>query len=197
MVNNLKQADIQAASKLFGDAMTTARSSLEQILQSPITIKQIECNNKPLSVMSEIEDGETVHVIKTGLLGQLKGMSYLIFSENDVTQVCRKCLPENILDDPTPQNQMMITGFLSEVDNMLSAAVVTKFADILNMEIYGGVPNVELSKAGELMEYLESELTTGAFLHFQVAFHGPEMEISPDFFWILPEKFVHQLEKLI
>lgn len=199
MLNNLASNELQVATKLIFDGLSMAKSSMEQILQSPITIKTIDYGNteKELPTVSPNE-GDAVHIIKTSLIGELQGTSHLVFSEADVERICRACLPAKVLEEDTPENQMMRLGFLTEIDNMVAAAVITEFSNFLEVDIYGHVPTLQVVKANEVKQYFEDESKSfDSLIHFQAIFHGKELDISPDFVWIFQNELVDKIKQFV
>ena len=200
MMENFNENELQVASKLIFDGLSMAKSSMEQILQSPITIQEIQYGDAQKDVVDCFYTGnvEKVHLIKTDLIGEIKGVSYLIFSETEVSKICKSCLPPSILENDTPEGQMMILGFLSEIDNMVSAAVITEFSNFLGLDIYGGVPSMEVMDSVEVDDTLKNRVTElDSIIHFKAIFHGKELDIAPDFVWILQNEFVDRIKNVI
>jgi hypothetical protein len=74
-------------------------------------------------------------VITTEVFGELKGKSYLFMNYNDVEKIF-----DILKKDSHYQNFQF--EFLKEMDNILSAAVITIIANELNIQIYGDVPTL-------------------------------------------------------
>lgn len=198
MISSLNENELKVATKLIFDGLSMAKASMEQILQSPISIKKIDYDN-PVRV-HRFYDGEAgnVHLIKTELMGELKGTSHLIFSEAEVTKLYKACLPDHVTFDNSNESQLMKLGFLTEIDNMVAAAVITEFSNFLDVEIYGMVPSLHVMKADEVNHFLESEAgEMESVIHFKAVFHGQELDISPDFVWVFHDKFVDKIKDLV
>lgn len=197
MLKSFEENEMEVATKLIFDGLSMAKASMEMILQSPITLKKISYGEKiGESPMIDSRDRQSVQVIKTELRGELKGTSHLIFSEEDVARVCEACLPSVVLESDSAQNQMMKTGFLTEIDNMVAAAVITEFSNFLGVDIYGHVPTLQIMKAEEVNDYLVNEATEfDSIIHFKAIFHGDELNISPDFIWIFQNDLVDRIKQ--
>ncbi|MEP4002539.1 MAG: hypothetical protein ABJM12_19170 [Ekhidna sp.] len=144
------------------------------------------------------DPNQDVHLIKTELMGELKGTSHLIFSEKEVSKLYEACLPEKIAKDDSNESTIMKLGFLTEIDNMVSAAVITEFSNFLDAEIYGNVPSLKVLKATELNEFITKESSEfESIIHFKAVFHGKELDICPDFIWVFHNKFVDKIKKLV
>ena len=129
MINNLNENELKVATKLIFDGLSMAKSSMEQILQSPITIEKIDMDHEKMGVHRFYDESQgEVHLIKTDLMGELKGTSHLIFSEKEVTALYKACLPEHVTFDDSSESNLMKLGFLTEIDNMVAAAVITEFS---------------------------------------------------------------------
>lgn len=199
MLDKLNETELQVASKLVFDGLSMAKKSMEQILQSPISIRKIdysEAINTPLPHLNKNE--QSLHVVKTQLIGELKGVSHLIFTEEEVARIYQTCLPANLIESDSAESKMMKIGFLTEIDNMMAAAVITEFSNFLDLEIYGHVPSLNVIKVNELDSFLKKE--SGEFdsiIHFKAEFKGDELDIAPDFLWVFQEEFVDKIKNLV
>ena len=198
MIPDLNDNELKVATKLIFEGLSMAKSSMEMILQSPISIEQIEYGASDMDVSKFGGDDSEVHVIKTALMGELKGTSHLIFSEREVSKLYESCLPASIVKDDSKESTIMKLGFLTEIDNMVSAAVITEFSNFLGVEIYGNVPSLKVIKASEIDSYLEEESSElEQIIHFKAVFHGKELDICPDFIWVFHNKFVDKIKDLV
>jgi chemotaxis protein CheY-P-specific phosphatase CheC len=198
MLNNFKEKEMEVATRLIFEGLSMAKSSMEQILQSPIKLNKVEYGNSKVSSLFSSKGGGKIHVIKTELKGELKGTSFLIFSEDEVGKIYRACLPEKVVLDDSPESKMMKMGFLTEIDNMVAAAVITEFANFLDMEIYGQVPTLQVVNDSEVNEFLSAASAEyDKIVHFNANFHGAELDISPDFIWMFQEKFADKIKELV
>ncbi|MEP0367955.1 MAG: hypothetical protein ABJN36_19065 [Cyclobacteriaceae bacterium] len=200
MLDKLNQAELEVASKLVFDGMSMAKKSMEQILQSPISMVKVDYSDKIKDALPRYakEPEQSVHLIKTDLMGELKGMSHLIFTEDEVNKIYRACLPATIIESQSAESKMMKMGFLTEVDNMMAAAVITEFSNFLGLEIYGMVPSLDVISSRGINTYLEKQ-TSGfdSIIHFKANFQGMEMDISPDFIWVFHEEFMNKIKDLV
>lgn len=198
MIEKLNENELQVATKLIFDGLSMAKASMEQILQSPIIIEKVDYDSEVVGVNRFKRLEGNVHLIKTELLGELKGTSHLVFSESEVSKLYEVCLPKSIIEDDSPESTLMKMGFLTEIDNMVSAAVITEFSSFLGLEIYGNVPSLKVLKSDEVNEYLSTESKEfDQMIHFKANFHGRELDISPDFIWIFQNKFVDKIRDLV
>lgn len=80
-----------------------------------------------------------LHLVETSVIGALIGESYLLFTREEEEAICKMCRSafgnENYME-----NELI----LKEIDNILSAAVITEFANTLGIRIYGDVPHLFL-----------------------------------------------------
>ena len=89
----------------------------------------------------------------------------------------------------------MKLGFLTEIDNMVSAAVITEFSNFLDVEIYGMVPSLKVLKAKDVNQHLmDDSKEFESVIHFKAVFHGKELNICPDFVWAFHDKFVDKIK---
>ncbi len=198
MFNHLTQIEMEAATSLISGGLSMAKSSMEQILQSPIDLKKIDYStdgSEPMQFSSK--KGSKLHLIKTELKGQLTGSCFLILSEKEVNTINSTCLPKDILSGNSEEAEMMKMAFLKEIDNMVAAAVVTEFSNILDLELFGDVPVAYLLEESEVKEHLAIETANyKSIIHFKAIFHSKELDISPDFIWMFSDKFVDKIKNI-
>lgn len=198
MLDKLNENELEIASKLVFDGLSMAKKSMEMILQSPISLEKIDYSEKHTVPNFQQTGEESLHVIRTKLIGELKGTSHLIFSESEVASIFKACLPASLIESDSPESRMMKMGFLTEMDNMMAAAVITEFSNFLGLEIYGHVPSLDVVKSYEISKYLDDEIGEfDSLIHFKAIFHGAELNISPDFVWIFQEEFVDKIKNLV
>lgn len=198
MMGDLNDSELKVATKLIFDGLSMAKSSMEMILQSPISIEQVDYLNAELETDRFGGNDKEVHLIKTELMGELKGTSHLIFSETEVAKLYQACLPEKIVNDNSNESTIMKLGFLTEIDNMVSAAVITEFSNFLGVEIYGNVPSLKVLKTSELNDFITKEASEfESIIHFKAVFQAKELDICPDFIWVFHDKFVDKIKDLV
>lgn len=199
MFETLKEKELEVATKLIFEGLSMAKSSMEKILQIPIELKKIDYEEGLWNTDRRVShDGEKVHIIKTELRGQLKGTSHLIFTESEVQNIYKACLPPSILNKESPENSMMKVGFLTEIDNMVAAAVITEFSNFLGVDIFGHVPSLSVVDAKEVQGYLTKEsVGFDSMIYFKAIFHGSELDITPDFIWIFQDELVKKIKEVI
>jgi chemotaxis protein CheY-P-specific phosphatase CheC len=197
MFKILKESEIGVVTELIEGGLSMASDAMQNVLQSPITIKRIdydvEESGNSLQFCTKIDS--KVHLLRTELKGDLKGVCYLVLSESEVEKILKACLPPSILEDPSAQNMMMRDGFLTELDNMVAAAVITQFADHLDVMLFGNVPSLIVKKPEEVNHYIKEESKDyHTILHFKAIFDGAELDISPDFIWMVQEDFADKIK---
>jgi chemotaxis protein CheY-P-specific phosphatase CheC len=198
MLNNLSQTEMEVATNLISGGLTMARSSMEQILRSPIDLERIDYSSDSAEIpYFNTKKGSKLHLIKTELKGQLTGSCFLVLSDEEVNKINESCLPAELLSDLSEDGESMKMAFLKEIDNMVAAAVVTEFSNILDLELFGDVPHAYLLDESDVMEYLASEsVVYKTIIHFKAHFHGKELGISPDFIWMFSDQFVDKIRAI-
>ncbi len=197
MYAGLNKDQFKVASKLIFEGLSMAKNSMEKILQCPISLEKFDYLTSSMDLSKFEEKESEVHVIKTELMSDLKGTSHLIFLEKEVNKLYQSCLPANIANDNSNKSTIMKLGFLTEIDNIVSAAFITEFSNHLGVEIYGGVPSLKVIKANEIKTYLSDESNElEQIVHFKVNFEGKELDISPDFIWTFNNKIIDKFKNL-
>ncbi|WP_109830769.1 hypothetical protein [Reichenbachiella versicolor] len=196
MIEKLDEKEMEVATSLVTRGLQRASKALSDVIQTPITIETLDFGSDSL------DDGQfpglpiegESSLLKTEVIGEFKGVCYLIFSESEVEKISAKCLPASMKSDNPEQYTMMQQGFVTEIDNIVSAAVITEFANYLDCGIYGNVPHLEVLEASGIRKYLESETQKyDSLVHFKARFAGDELDIAPYFTWMFQDEFSNQI----
>lgn len=197
MFNAMNENEIKIATKLINHGLSKAAGSLGQVLNSPIDIKAIDFSIVHLKDVPQFchKSGERIHILNTKLIGELKGISHLILSEAEVNKIHKACLPQSILDSDNAESNTLKTELLTEIDNIVAASAITEFANFLDLRMHGGVPSLKVMPADEVNSYIqEGSATLSSMIQFKAYIHGPELDIIPDFVWLIEEKFTNKIQ---
>ena len=106
-------------------------------------------------------------------------------------------LPASILEDEE-QKMVMSDAILKEADNIISASVITQFANLLNFKIHGGVPNMDVMELDKVLSFMLSRASESEyFLQISAQFHTEEVDFSPEFVWFLDSKFIEGIKQFV
>ena len=199
MVEKFSETEMKIATDLINKGLERAAVSLKMILNSAIEITNIDfdievLDNEPQ--YSSKKDNE-VHVLRTELAGDLKGICHLIYASEEIHKIYSKCLPESVLSANSPDSEMMKLELLKEIDNIMAASVITEFANSLDVGIYGKVPSLHIMEAVEVNKYIQEESESlSPLIHFSSVFHTDDIDIKSDFVWLLEEDFIQKIKNL-
>lgn len=165
-----------------------AAKSFSKIIGVEVKNLSIEALNQDVEKVFpfSINEGAALHVLTTRIIGELAGKSYLIFNEQDREELFKVTKSQLVL------TEVLKDALLLEVDNILSASVISELSNALKVEIYGDVPALNkihgkefqslIKKDSEAQEGFEFVFAT-AMLQFQ-----EHREIKPKFIWKISSK---------
>lgn len=137
-------------------------------------------------------DGELI-VVVTDIMGEVGGSSYLLLSEQEQLELQRACFPN---DSKSAQCQVMGEELIKEIDNIISAAVITEFSNVLDLHIYGGVPQLSTVSSGSVNEKIKQDFETkdNYYLIADTRFRFVNnTQLQPQFFWRLTPDFIQRV----
>lgn len=121
-------------------------------------------------------------ILTTHVIGDIAGKSYLIFNQDEADEIFR------VLQTSVVSNDLK-DAFLKEIDNIISASVISELANALDIEIYGDVPHLTKVSAAELEEFMRQELNpheTESMIFCNTSFQFENHEkVNPHFIWKL------------
>ena len=141
------------------------------------------------------DQGKCLTLVLTDVLGELDGRSYLVLTEAECVAIQEACLPA--MGDSHRQTAMD-EALLKEIDNILSAAMITKLSEALDVHIYGGVPQLFILSPEASREKIReglfpadqgSQLVVSAQFLFE---HSPS--VQPQLLWKLPAAFFDHVQ---
>src|SRR5207253_956856 len=98
-------------------------------------------------------------------------------------------LPKEILENPAMMLEMS-DAIMLEVDNIISASVITEFSNILNNKIYGGVPELKKMNLEEINTYVGNNFSKDLYIiNFKTRFSSGQMDFNPEFVWLFDNTF--------
>jgi chemotaxis protein CheY-P-specific phosphatase CheC len=144
--------------KLYIDEMMKASvykavESFYKLIGQQASLKNIVVTyQKELQVRPVREEQDHYHVLLTNVKGTLGGKSFLIMEEKDAQAIIGTCLTQKESRIDNLEESMLL-----EIDNILSATMITHIADQLSLFIYGDVPSIEKMNGQDLNKYIQNQ----------------------------------------
>ena len=153
---------------LIGDindiAMRNAVNSFSDMLKDELLLKDFQAYPETLaSTASEPITEKGAYVLTTDIVGEINATTYLIVGPGAEDHICQQLLPATMVGQ-----EEMRQAMLNEIDNIIIAALVTKYSNLLDVSIHGHVPNIEKYDVARLNELLENENAKNPAYAFRV-----------------------------
>lgn len=182
-MTNLKKCE-QFIVHMLSQGFENAANSFGKILNRNIKVSTSQSvvirNDSAFSYISEEQDD--VYVLVTNLMGDFSGRSYLIFSREEADEIAKSVLQES------SGNEKLREAMLLEVDNILSASVISEMSNSLGASVYGDVPRLKRMRADELQVFIsgtKESQETYSIIYFVTTFRFDNERIHPQFIWKL------------
>lgn len=194
------KTELELTRELINVGLAKAAQSMAFFTKQQVNIKSADVQIKPLSLLGNLsnkDDKTSLVVLTTEIMGELGGICYLIFSDDEVAEILNVSLPKEILEDPDKLN-VMGDAILLEMDNIIVASVITQFANILNYKMYGNVPKISRTLSNGFEQIINStNKTSNYFLYFKSEFSTEGLDINPDFIWLLDDNYVEGVKSIM
>ena len=197
-MEKLSPIEIDVARTIISQGLVKAAESLSFFMNETISLHEFEDENQFSIPHLEIsKKGESnIQLLITKVIGELKGVCCLIFSEEEANQLRASALPPEILESPEMMAEMS-DGILLEVDNIISASVITQFSNILKVKIHGGVPALKKVNSEELEKFFQEEISKELYLiSFKTSFKSSHVSFAPEFIWLFDTTFVDCIKNI-
>jgi chemotaxis protein CheY-P-specific phosphatase CheC len=195
----ITDAELTFARKVVNQGLLKAAESLSFFMKETISLDELDYsfNKSPNPADFTTKKGENIHLLLTEVIGELKGVCCLIFSNEEADKLRHTALSPEITSNPEIMAEMS-DGILLEVDNIISASVITQFSNILKHKIHGGVPKLKRLNDAELNQYVKSKLEDDMFIiSFNTHFVSAHLDFSPQFMWLFDSSFTNSIKRYI
>lgn len=195
-MKNINSTEIQRAEEIIAAGLQKAAESLSFFMKENIQLQETDFNiSDEFNESSEIQNTEDLFVLVTELKGQLKGICYLVFTELESNEICKVALAPEVYNDDSKLSQMK-EPLLLEVDNILSASVITQLANQLSIKVHGGVPTLKVIPPAQLKKIIvEQMIPDRLVMGFQTEFMSSKSHFHPSFFWIVERDFLTRVKE--
>lgn len=194
---DFSKTELDLTKELINNGLEKAAQSMAFFTKDEVAINSTDVQLKPIAFMERVlskSDQRELTILTTEIMGEVGGVCYLIFTEDEVNKILHASLPESVLGNPE-KLKVMGEAILLEMDNIIVAAVVTELANTLNYKIFGNVPTLSKTLSNGFMQIFSSaRKTTNYFLYFKSEFKTKELDINPDFIWLLDDKYLDGLK---
>jgi chemotaxis protein CheY-P-specific phosphatase CheC len=194
-MENLNNAELFAAKSIINKGLSRAAESLSFFMKEEIHFNELSFSVNKVQKESTFtsKPGKNIHLLITNVIGELKGVCCLIFSEDEADKLRSTALPKEILDNPAMMLEMS-DAIMLEVDNIISASVITEFSNILNNKIHGGVPELKKMSLHEINNYVASNFSRDMYIiNFKTRFSSGQLDFNPEFVWLFDNTFLHSV----
>jgi len=193
---NLNDKEIQAAKKIISAGLVKAAESLSFFMNDTVTLKEIDDQGDDFPLSLNKKEDQNIHLLVTKVIGEIKGICWLIFSEEEADHLRSAALPAEILNSPEMMAEMS-DGIMLEVDNIISASVITQFSNLLKIKIHGSIPHLEKVTYSEMEALVKDQIEKERFLiNFKTSFESSKTNFNPEFVWLFDNAFVECIKKV-
>jgi chemotaxis protein CheY-P-specific phosphatase CheC len=129
-------------------ALRNAVNSFSQMLKDEFVLKRFEAY--PSAPETQAHEG--VYLLKTDITGDIGVNTIIAVSADAHDKICKVMLPGSVAGQAE-----MREAILLELDNIIVASLVTKYSNLLGVNIYGSVPQLAKAEQGELEKLLKEQ----------------------------------------
>lgn len=196
-MKGLTKKEEEVAKEIISAGLVKAAESLTFFMNETITLKDFEedklIEQPPLELGKKEE--ASILLLTTKVIGDLKGVCCLIFSEEEADHLRQAALPPEILESPEMMAEMS-DGIMLEVDNIISASVITQFSNLLKVKIHGGVPDLKRVNYKEMESIIQEDINNELYLiSFKTSFESAKVAFNPEFVWLFDNAFIESIKE--
>lgn len=141
-------------------------------------------------LLKRLEHLNDLTVIKTSIIGDMDGASYFALNPEERETIAQMSLAA--FGSPSSVQDVNESAVLMEIDNIISAAVITELSNALMVSIYGDVP--QLMRFDDISGF-HDHLNQGKNDHYLLSHATFSFEcldeISPTFIWEIDKKIIY------
>lgn len=198
MTVDFNKIELDVATEVVNIGLIKAADSLSFFTKEKVLIRGGDIEFSDINDTDFFEkEGENFTLLSTQLKGDVEGFCYLIFNDDEVEKLAKISLPESIVNQPE-QFEEMKKAILLEADNIITAAVVTQFSNLLEKDLHGYIPFHHEGTKNQLIEKIQKDANeNNILLHFKAHLVSSENDIIPEFVWCLDQTFVDAIKLFV
>lgn len=190
MVLGLTKQEFDIAKDLTHIALANAAASFSKMTRKTISFTEIKVNPTRFK-FSKGKKTDDLYIMTTEYLGDVLADTFLVMTAENSVKLAEIMFPSPKLNDTLKE------AILLETDNILAAAVATKYSDILKHDVTGDVPQLSKRSLTNTEEFINSKLehdhTHFAFItHFKSSGGG----LDAHFICAFRDSFKHAIESI-
>lgn len=190
MNSSLTEIEQDAFVEIINIGLSKAADALSIMIKEQVLIRCIDVMS-PTEVFDQL--GNDRIKLATNLRGDVEGSCYFIVTESEAQYLTSKTFGTDNESEKFELTELN-EGFLLELDNIISAAVITQLSDILGVNIFGDVPRIETGISQQEIDRMLREFTP---LFFKTQFRTEQTTFNPGFYWFLKPNVITELKNLI
>ena len=190
--------EMQMAESIINQGLSSAAETLSFFMKEPIVVEQIGVNNLGIADKTplKLECTGKAYLLTTEVVGDLEGFCCLVFTEKEAEMLQKAALPPEVINDPV-LFETMKDAILLEVDNIIAAAVITQFANLLKRKMHGSVPKLSSIDSSTFETFIQNRLNDQSHvINFKTNFLAKGKTFSPMFLWFMNKSFIDDIKKL-
>lgn len=201
----LSEYELDVTRELLNIAFANSADSFSAIAKQTVLFEpimfEIDQDAENFQIASTGQDDWVA--LETSIMGSMTGKSYLLFDSEQAEYIHEVGLPKEIKGE---QRKMLEDAILLEIDNMLAAAVITEFSNLMNIPMYGGVPSMQKLKESEVNNLVKNDLDNFAKNESEKFYVvktnltyilSEKSTIKPQFVWIFSEVFLNAIKDMV
>ncbi|HSZ25325.1 MAG TPA: hypothetical protein VK766_06400 [Cytophagaceae bacterium] len=199
MANEFEKIELDITEEIINIGLSKAADSLSFFLKEKVLIQLLELkiNSENYSSLSFKNNLQKSYLLTTNIKGDIGGKAYLVLSESEVEKVIEVNLSDSIKNNLV-EKEKMTDAILLELDNIITASVITQFANILQIKLYGDVPLLDVLEQNLLNPFLqENNKDDFKVIYFNSRFITENLDINPEFIWLMDNNFFNGVKKIV
>lgn len=201
----LSEYELDVTRELLNIAFANSADSFSAIAKQTVLFEpimfEIDQDAENFKIASTGKDDWIV--LETSIMGSMTGKSYLLFDSEQAEYIHEVGLPKQIKGE---QRKMLEDAILLEIDNMLAAAVITEFSNLMNLPMYGGVPSMQKIQEADVNKLVKTDLDNfsknESEKYYVVKTNltyilSEKSTIKPQFVWIFSEVFLNAIKDMV
>ncbi|MGK7396595.1 MAG: chemotaxis protein CheC [Candidatus Cyclobacteriaceae bacterium M3_2C_046] len=193
MEKYLTQDEIIIAKNIINISLANAAEAFSKLAKDKVTLQQVEIppTIPDTDLNHVINSLDKLYVLVTEVKGDLPAESYLVFTQENAALTASHVMGSH------NSNEEMQEAMLLEVDNILTASVVTQFSNFFGKSIYGDVPHLIKLNKTETEEVLTQKMSQYDLrVTFKTCFVTNKLKIHPEFVWIFTQDLIQAVKSL-
>lgn len=142
---------------LIEKGLLRATDAFSNTIGEKVMLDQLLISGKKPGIKAGEQNGLSQHyLLATEIIGDFRGTSYFLLSDKAAFEFLKNSISQH---KSIAHREEFVIEYLKEIDNIISAAVITDLSDKTQAQMYGDIPQLSVINSDEFKKMIPEKIS--------------------------------------